>query len=83
MQNCITCNCSCPYSLLILIASTILEFADLEFIEPVGSGGSGHVWKGHWKSRDMTVAIKKVIDLPEREVRKSLAHLRSNAYSHF
>ena len=26
------------------------------------------MWKGLWKSRNMTVAVKKVIDLPEAEV---------------
>jgi len=26
------------------------------------------VWKGKWKSKNMTVAIKKVMEFPEREV---------------
>jgi len=32
---------------------------DLEFgTEPLGMGGSATVYKGRWKSRDMTVAVK-------------------------
>jgi len=38
-------------------------------MEQIGSGGSGQVWKGLWKSNGCkTVAIKKVMELPEREV---------------
>lgn len=46
-----------------------IKFSDLEFIELVGSGGFGEVWKGKWKSRERTVAIKKCNDLEKREVR--------------
>ena len=49
------------------ITSTFIEFADLEFVERVGKGGPGQVWKGKWKSKNMTVAIK-VMDLPDTEV---------------
>lgn len=46
-----------------------LQYADLHFMEQIGSGGSGQVWKGLWKSNGCkTVAIKKVMELPEREV---------------
>lgn len=44
------------------------EFADLEFGIRVGEGGYGQVWKGRWKPKNVTVAIKKVADIPEREV---------------
>jgi len=44
-----------------------LEFTDLEFIERVGRGRSGQVWRGKWKPKNITVAIK-VMDLPDREV---------------
>ena len=36
-----------------------IKYADLEFVDLVGSGGFGEVWKGRWKSKDKTVAIKK------------------------
>ena len=42
------------------------EFADLEFFERAGAGDSGHVWRGKWKSKN--VAIKKVLDSPEKVV---------------
>ena len=35
-----------------------IEYGDLEFKERVGMGGSATVYKGRWKSRDMTVAVK-------------------------
>jgi len=56
------------YLLYSLFLITSPEFADLEFFDRVGRGGYGQVWKGLWKSRNMTVAIKKVTDLPEAEV---------------
>ena len=70
MHISITCNGSCPNPLELFVSDYLdeIEFADLEFIERVGRGGSGCVWKGLWKSRNMTVAIKRVIDLPETEV---------------
>jgi len=42
------------------------EYTDLKFETRVGGGRYGEVWKGHWKNN--TVAIKKVADIPEREV---------------
>ena len=36
-----------------------IKYSDLEFVETVGSGGFGEVWKGQWKSKDKPVAIKK------------------------
>ena len=35
-----------------------IEYSDLAFGESLGAGGSGNVYKGRWKSRNMTVAIK-------------------------
>jgi len=43
---------------------------DLQFLgnKPLGGGGFGTVWKGKWKPGGNLVAIKKVMDLIEREV---------------
>ena len=35
-----------------------IEYSDLAFGESLGAGGSATVYKGRWKSRNMTVAIK-------------------------
>jgi len=43
--------------------------SDLKFMEKVGSGGFGSVWKGQWISKKMIVAIKTLVDIDEREVR--------------
>ena len=37
-----------------------ISFSDLEIGEQLGEGGSGVVYRGHWKSRDLDVAIKRV-----------------------
>ena len=37
-----------------------ISFSDLDFGEQLGEGASGVVYRGHWKSRDMNVAIKRV-----------------------
>jgi len=47
---------------------TDINYTDLEFVEMVGSGGFGQVWKGKWKSNERTVAIKKTPALEKREV---------------
>ena len=50
-----------------------INYSDLEFVETVGSGGFGEVWKGRWKSKDKTVAIKKFkFGEMEREVSQSV-----------
>jgi len=47
-----------------------IEYDDLQFgKEPVGTGGSASVYKGRWKSRDMTVAVKTSVQgIPDSEV---------------
>ena len=35
-----------------------INFDDLELGEQLGEGGFARVYRGRWKSRDMTVAIK-------------------------
>jgi len=47
-----------------------IELSDLEFgKQQVAHGGSGAVYKGRWKSRNKTVAIKTLTQgVPEKEV---------------
>ena len=45
-----------------------IVFSDLKFIEVVGKGGFGMVWKGEWMPGKKVVAIKKVEEIVEREV---------------
>ena len=50
-----------------------IKYSDLELVERVGSGGFGEVFKGRWKSKDKTVAIKKFkFGEMEREVSQSV-----------
>ena len=67
------------YSHIVLVIFLVeLEYADLEFLGHIGSGASGQVWKGLWKSNGCkTIAIKKLMDpdLPEREVGTGAFHL--------
>ena len=51
-----------------------IEFSDLEFMEKLGSGGSGTVSKGRWISKDKIVAIK-LTALEEKEVHHLLCHV--------
>ena len=37
-----------------------ISFSDLEFGDELGEGAFGVVYRGHWKSRDLDVAIKRV-----------------------
>ena len=37
-----------------------ISFSDLTIGEQLGEGASGVVYRGHWKSRDVDVAIKRV-----------------------
>ena len=41
---------------------------DLGFLDRLGEGGSGIVYRGLWKSMNKVVAIKKVDNIDEREV---------------
>ena len=41
--------------------------SDLEFIEKVGSGGFGSVWKGQWISKQKIVAIKILMDMDDKK----------------
>ena len=44
-----------------------ITFSDLEFFEKLGGGAAGSVYRGRWKSKNMVVAIKKLLVL-EKEV---------------
>jgi len=51
-----------------------ISFLDLDMTEVIGCGGFGVVYKATWKSRRMTVAVKKIMTmdsqiLGEKEVR--------------
>ena len=50
-----------------------IKYSDLMLVETVGSGGFGEVFKGQWKSKHKTVAIKKFkfVEM-EREVSQSV-----------
>ena len=37
-----------------------INYSDLEFGDAVGEGGFSIVYKGHWQSRNMDVAIKRM-----------------------
>ena len=53
------------------VSAIELAIGELEFgkQQPVGVGGSGAVYKGRWKSRNRTVAIKTLTQgVPEKEV---------------
>ena len=45
-----------------------IDFLDLEFYESLGSGSAGSVYRAFWKSREMVVAVKKLLII-EKEVR--------------
>ena len=42
-------------------------FTDLEFGDELGEGAFGSVYKGHWKSQNMDVAIKRIPGKINRE----------------
>ena len=46
----------------------MIDYSDLQFLDPLGEGGFGMVYKGTWKSTDKFVAIKKQNIINEREV---------------
>ena len=49
-------------------ATTDIKISDLEFEKKVGEGGTGIVYKGHWKPRGLDVAIKTAGELKKTEV---------------
>ena len=48
-----------------------IKFEDLEFYECCGGGTFGSVYRAKWKTKDLEVAVKKVLAL-EDEVRDRL-----------
>ncbi|XP_072029209.1 mitogen-activated protein kinase kinase kinase 20-like isoform X2 [Amphiura filiformis] len=52
-----------------------IKFEELEFYECCGGGTFGSVYRAKWKTRDLEVAVKKVLALEnEAEVLSSLSH---------
>ena len=51
----------------------MIEYSDLTDLKKVGEGGFGKVWRGEWKSKGKTVAIKQVTDMVKNEVKILLA----------
>ena len=49
-------------------ATAEIEISDLEFGDQLREGGTGTVYKGHWKSRGLDVAIKTTGALKKTEV---------------
>jgi len=46
--------------LLERLSLTVIDKSDLEMFDVIGNGSFGNVYKGYWRSRDITVAVKKV-----------------------
>ena len=53
---------------VIFAATAEIEISDLEFGDQIREGGTGIVYKGHWKSRGLDVAIKTTGALEKTEV---------------
>ena len=48
---------------------------DIELVEPIGSGSYGSVYRGKWKSKNMNVAIKKLLTMEkEANILAQLKH---------
>lgn len=58
-----------------------INIADLEFHERLGSGSSGSVYRGFWKSNEKEVAIKKLL-LLENEVNTALILINTHHTNH-
>ena len=52
----------------IFLNPAAIKYSDLQFFHQAGEGNSGTVLKGKWQPGGNLVAIKKVMDLIEREV---------------
>jgi len=52
----------------------LIEYSDLTDLEAVGEGGFGKVWRGEWKSKGKTVAIKQVADVVKNEVKHFVSY---------
>lgn len=50
-----------------------IAFSDLEFFEKLGGGATATVYRGRWKSKNMIVAVKKLL-LLEREASLTRFH---------
>ena len=46
----------------------LIEYSELDFVQRVGGGGFGEVWRGRWKPKHRVVAIKTFKELEKREV---------------
>ena len=51
----------------------MIEHSDLEFYERLG-GGTAAVYRGRWKSEDTVVAVKRMLELTNREVEMLFMH---------
>lgn len=48
-----------------------IDFSDLEFYESLGTGSAGSVYRAFWKSKEMIVAVKKLLII-EKEARSMI-----------
>ena len=60
IRNILLRVCDLRNQTLFFILVVKISFSDLNFGEKVGSGGFGTVFKGHWKSKGLDVAIKRL-----------------------
>lgn len=54
-----------------------IEDRELQKGKELGAGGFGKVWKGSWKSRQVEVAIKQVLDKTKFQEEVSPSHFIS------
>ena len=52
-----------------------IDLADLEFVDLLGTGGFGTVFRGKWKSKGFDVALKKVNITPDASDAKIMSEL--------
>ena len=58
---------------------TSIQYDDLEIGKQLGKGGNATVFKGHWKSQNMDVAIKNVITDP-KDIHNEVSQLPQRFY---